>query len=501
MDVIVPTRYGKLRGRDSGGVAAFLGVPYAAPPFGPRRMRPPQPPEPWTGERDALAFGPTAPQPGYTPPMDALIPNAENTGEDCLNLNVWTPAPGATGGGLPVMVWIHGGAFINGAGSLDLYHGARLAADGVVCVTLNYRLGPEGFLLLPDGTANLALLDMLAALHWVQENIAAFGGDPGTVTVFGESAGAMNICTLLAMPAARGLFHRAIAQSGAGHHTHSAEVGRRITERLAALAGVEHTTEALAAASPQRLMAANTALAQELAGTRDTRLWGEAANGSVTVLPVVDGATLPVRPVDAAAAGAGAQIPLLIGTNTDEARFFVVPRGIHHHLTEDALRTVLTACGADPDRALARYRATRPEAGWGDLFCTALTDQAYRVPAVRMAEARAVHGADTYVYEFAWPSPALDGTLGACHACEIDFVFGNTTGRLTGAAAPRELSDQMRGAWTAFARTGDPGTGGGLLPRWPAYGERRSVLRLGDGPPAVRHDPAAEERILWEGIR
>ncbi|MFC0602354.1 carboxylesterase/lipase family protein [Streptomyces palmae] len=501
MEITVRTEYGRLRGRESEGVTAFLGVPYAAPPFGPNRMRPPRPPEPWAGERDALAYGPTAPQPGYRPPMDALVPNAENPGEDCLNLNIWTPAPGRTGGGLPVMVWIHGGAFVNGAGSLDLYHGARLAADGVVCVTLNYRLGAEGFLLLPDGTANLALLDMRAALCWVRENIAAFGGDPDTVTVFGESAGAMNICTLMAMPAARGLFHRAIAQSGAGHHTHTAETGRRITERLAALAGVEHTTEALAAASPQRLMAANTALAQELAGTRDTEQWGEAAGGAVTVLPVVDGATLPARPIEAAATGAGAGIPLLTGTNTDEVRFFLVPRGVHHQVTEELLRTVLAGHGVDADVALTRYRATRPDAGWGELLCTALTDHAYRIPAVRLAEARAAHGANTYLYEFAWRSPALDGTLGACHACEIGFVFGNTIGRLTGTAAPRELSDQMRGAWTAFARTGDPGTGGGLLPHWPAYRERRSVLRLGDGPPTVHQDPAAEERLLWEGIR
>ncbi|MFH8371603.1 carboxylesterase/lipase family protein [Streptomyces sp. NPDC018031] len=497
----VTTTHGTLLGRERDGVTAFLGIPYAAPPFGPRRMRPPRPPEPWTGVREALEYGRTVPQPGYRPPLSDLLPNAGNPGEDCLNLNVWTPAPGRTGGRLPVMVWIHGGAFRNGAGSLPLYDGARLAAGGTVCVTLNYRLGAEGFLLLPDGTANLGLLDVVAALEWVRDNIAAFGGDPDRVTLFGESAGAMAAVTLMAMDRARGLFHRVVAQSGAGHHTHPVDVARRITERLAALAGVEHTVEALAAAPPKRLIAANNALAMELAGAEDRKTWGEAVGGIATLLPVVDGVTLPARPSDALAAGAGAGIDLLIGTNAEEFRFFLVPVGRHHRVTEDSLRRTLTAYGVDPETALPVYRAARPGAVPGDLLSAVMTDQIYRIPALRLAEARAAYRAATYVYEFAWPSPALDGRIGACHTLEIGFVFGRLDSPLTGDDAPAALSDRMRGAWTAFARDGRPGTADGRLPDWPAYGTRRAVMRLGGGPPTVRQDPARQERLLWEGVR
>ncbi|TDQ52253.1 carboxylesterase/lipase family protein [Actinorugispora endophytica] len=501
MDVTVLSTAGTLRGRERDGVASFLGVPYAAPPFGPRRMRPPQPPEPWTGVRDALAPGETAPQAGYLPAMSALLGQAANPGEDCLNLNVWTPAPGRTGGRLPVMVWIHGGAFRNGAGSLPVYDGARLASDGVVCVTLNYRLGAEGFLLLPDGTANLGLLDQVAALEWVRDNIAAFGGDPDNVTLFGESAGAMSITALMAMPRANGLFRRAVTQSGAGHHSHPEDVARRVTERLAALAGVEPTTEALAAAPPERLIAADTALGQEMAAATDPALWGESTGGGTTVLPVVDGDVLPGRPVDAIAAGASRGVDLLTGTNTDEFRLFLVPLGISAFITENFLNGFLSAFGLDPAHALAAYRATRPDAAPGDLFSAVLSDHAYRLPAIRLAEARAAHGADTHVYEFAWPSPALDGALGSCHTTEIGFVFGNLSTPLLGEDPPRELSDQMRAAWTAFARDGRPGPAGGLLPDWPAYGDRRSVMRLGDRVPVVREDPASRERLLWEGVR
>lgn len=499
--VTVPTTHGTLRGRVRGGVAAFLGIPYAAPPFGPRRMRPPRPPEPWTGERDATAYGPSVPQPGYLPAMAGLFAEAGNPGEDCLNLNVWTPAPGRTGGRLPVMVWIHGGAFRNGAGSLPTYDGTPFAADGVVCVTLNYRLGAEGFLLLPDGTANLGLLDQIAALEWVRDNIAAFGGDPDNVTVFGQSAGAISITALMTMPRARGLFARAIAQSGAGHHSHPEHIARRITERLAALAGVAHTTEALAAAPPEQLIAANAALGQEMARAADPGEWGESAGGGTTVLPVVDGATLPARPVDAVAAGAGSDLGLLIGTNTEEFRLFLVPLGIGPHITDAALHGFLAGCGTDPAAAAAAYRAARPGAAPGDLFSAVLSDHAYRIPAIRLAEARAAHGADTFVYEFAQPSPVREGALGACHMAEIGHLFDNPADPLRGQDDPQDLAAQLRAAWIAFARDGRPGTADGLLPEWPGYAPHRHVLRLGGGTPTVREDPAGRERLLWEGVR
>ncbi|CCB71239.1 Carboxylesterase (plasmid) [Streptantibioticus cattleyicolor NRRL 8057 = DSM 46488] len=436
--------------------------------------------------------------------MAGLLEEAAEPGEDCLSVNVWTPSPGRTGGRLPVMVWIHGGAFRNGAGSLPSYDGARLAADGVVCVTLNYRLGAEGFLLLPDGTSNLGLLDQIAALEWVRDNIAGFGGDPDNVTVFGQSAGAISITALMTMARARGLFRRAITQSGAGHHSHPEHIARRVTERLAALAGVEPTREGLATVSPERLVAADAALGREIAQATDPGQWGESAGGGTTVLPVVDGATLPRRPIDALADGAGRDIDLLTGTTSDEFRLFLVPLGIGPRVTEDVLQGFLAGFGLDPAEARAAYAAAHPGATPGDLLSAAMSDQAYRVPALRVAEARAAHGASTYVYEFAWPSPVLDGALGACHMAEIGFVFGNLSTPLTGADAPSELSDTLREAWTSFARTGHPtapGTPGGRLPHWPAYAGRRSVMRLGDGAPAVCEDPAARTRRLWEGRR
>ncbi|MEU5579013.1 carboxylesterase family protein [Streptomyces huasconensis] len=501
MHITVPTTAGPVRGRREGEVTAFAGIPYAAPPFGPRRLRPPEAPEPWSGVRDAFSPGPPAPQPGYHPAMAGLLADAGEPGEDCLTVNVWTPEPGRTGGRLPVMVWVHGGAFRNGAGSLPTYDGTRLAADGVVCVTLNYRLGAEGFLLLPDGTANLGLLDQIAALEWVRDNIAGFGGDPDNVTVFGQSAGAISVTALMTMPRARGLFRRAITQSGAGHHSHPESVARRVTERLAALAGVEPTREGLAAVPPERLIAADSALGQEIARAEDPSLWGESAGGGTTVLPVVDGATLPERPIDALAGGAGRDIDLLTGTTTEEFRLFLVPLGIAPRITDGVLDGFLAGFGLDPAEARAAYSAAHPGASPGDLLSAAMTDHAYRVPALRVAEARAALGARTYVYEFAWRSPVLDGALGACHLADVGFVFGNLSDPLLGPDAPHNLSRRMREAWISFARTGRPDTPGGVLPPWPAYGERRSVMRLGDDAPAVQEDPAADTRRLWETLR
>src|ERR1700737_1305890 len=218
-NLVVTPRQGAVRGHVTDGLAGFKGISYAAPPFGPNRFQPPRPPQPWDGVRDAVDYGRVAPQPPYAPPFDQLLGDQGRPGEDCLNLNVWTPDP--NNGGLPGLVWIHGGAFGRGSGAIPTYDGSRFARDGVVCVTINYRLGVDGFLYLGDGTANRGLLDQIVALEWVQKNIQAFGGDPARVTIFGESAGAFSVATLLSMPLAKGLFQRAIAQSGAAQHTSS----------------------------------------------------------------------------------------------------------------------------------------------------------------------------------------------------------------------------------------------------------------------------------------
>src|SRR5690242_17022974 len=320
---VVRLRDGAVRGKAAPDGYAFLGIPYAAPPFGANRMRPPQPARPWAGERDATAFGPTVPKGDYPPQYATLFPEVVLPGDDCLNLNVWTPDPGAAG--LPVLVWIHGGSFMNGSSSVGAYDGAAFARDGVVFVSVNYRLSADGFLFLDDGTANLGLLDQLAALRWVRDNIAAFGGDPARVTVAGESAGAMSVTTLLSMPLAEGLFAQAIAQSGAGAHALDTDTARMVADRLAEALGVH--PDAIASVPLDRLIRAASDLVVEVQTAPDPAKWGSLALSLLPFAPAVDGTVLPVAPLDAFAAGQSRDVPLLIGSNRDEARLFLVAAG------------------------------------------------------------------------------------------------------------------------------------------------------------------------------
>ncbi|MFI1657256.1 carboxylesterase/lipase family protein [Streptomyces sp. NPDC020472] len=480
------TRRGEVRGRTSpDGVTRFLGIPYAAAPFGARRFRAPAPPEPWTGVRDATAHGPTAPHAPYAPPFDALIPENAVPGDDCLNLNVWTPAP-EPGAGLPVMVWLHGGAFTNGSGSASGYDGSAFARDGVVCVTLNYRLGADGFLRLPGRPDDRGLLDQIAALRWVRDEIAAFGGDPDRVTVFGESAGAMSIGALLTTEAARGLFHRAILQSGACHHFLRPSSARLIAARLAEKLGIEPTAEAFEGVPLPELLPAQAALRAEVSADPDPARWGEAV---LNVMPFE-----PVRP-DLALPGPDCGVELMIGSNREEYRLFLVPTERLHVFPESSLRAMTAAYGLDPDEALPVYRAARPDATPGELLDAVATDWFYRIPAVRLAEA--VPG--SYLYEFAWRSPRFEGRLGACHALELPFVFDRlhdpSYAPLLGAHPPQDLADAVHGAWVAFAKTGSPG--------WKAYdGETRTTMTFATEPgSAPVDDPRARERLLWEGVR
>src|SRR5690348_7015891 len=276
MQLEVLTTSGAVRGAPSGPVVAFKGIPYAAPPFGALRFAAPVPPEPWDGVRDCTAYGPTAPKPPYPSPVDLLLPEPVIPGEEVLNLNVWTPDPSA--GGLPVLVWIHGGAFVNGSGAVPQYDGTAFARDGVVVVTINYRLGVDGFLHFDDGgPANRGLLDQVAALEWVRDNIAAFGGDPGNVTIAGESAGAMSVTTLLSMPRAAGLFRRAVAQSGGGHHALTSATARRVAGYLSERLRVPLKRAALAEVPLADLVAAQRALSEEAALAPDPARWGEIA--------------------------------------------------------------------------------------------------------------------------------------------------------------------------------------------------------------------------------
>ncbi|HEY6294950.1 MAG TPA: carboxylesterase family protein, partial [Streptosporangiaceae bacterium] len=423
------------------------------------------------------------------PPYDGLLPEPVIAGDDCLNLNVWTPDPG--GSGLPVMVWIHGGAFVNGSAAVPDYAGDRFARDGVVCVTINYRLGCDGFLLLDDATPNRGLLDQIAALEWVQENIAAFGGDPGQVTIFGESAGAMSVTTLLSMPRAAGLFRRAIPQSGAGHHALPAETARIITAELARRLGVAPTLEAFAAVPVDRLVATQFQLSGDLAMNPDPGRWREVSANAMAFEPVVDGEILPARPIDGIAAGNGRGVDLLVGTNRDENRMFLVPTGVVDFIDDASLALVTGGLGLDA-AGLAVYRSGTPSAG--DALADVMTDWFFRVPAIRLAERH--HGA-AHMYEFAWPTPVFGGRLGACHALEIGFVFDTLDVEggdvLYGSSPPAELAATMHRAWVDFARSGRPG--------WDAYDPQTRATMTFDVDSAVDHDPRAEKRILWDGIR
>lgn len=481
MEPIVATSYGKVRGSVKEGVARFLGVPYAAAPFGVNRFRAPVAPEPWDGVRDALEYGPTAPKPPYRGVFPTLLDDPIIPGEECLNLNIWAPEDGAR---LPVMVWIHGGAFRNGTGAVPNYDGTHFVRDGVVCVTINYRLGVEGFLQLPGAPGNRGLLDQIAALEWVRDNIAGFGGDPENVTVFGESAGGMSVTTLLSLEL--GLFHKAIAQSGAGQVVQTAEDALKVTRELAARLGVAPTAEGFAAIEPEKIIPVQAALSEEFAARPDPARWGESTvKASLPYVPVLDGELLRQRPVDAIAEGAGRSVPLLTGTTTEEYRFFLVPTGLAAQITAEGLGAILKRRGIDPAFAEV-YQRNRPDATPGDVLCAIITDSFFRIPTYRVAEGR---GTNTHLYEFAWRTPVHD--LGACHALEIGFVFGNLRrGGLAGNDPPRSLSTRMHRAWVDFAATGDPG--------WPAYDlESRPVMVFdGDGARVV-HDPRGDERRLW----
>jgi len=495
---VVETASGRLRGVERDGVRAFLGIPYAAPPVGPLRFAAPVPPDAWAGERDAGAFGPAAPQqPDALVTRLGLFPEGPQA-EDCLTLNVWTPA---AGGRRAVMVWLHGGAFVGGSAGVPLYDGARLAREGdVVVVTLNYRIGALGFLALGPGRTNLGLLDQVAALAWVRRHAAAFGGDPERVTVFGESAGAGSLCALLAMPRARGLFARAIVQSGAPAGVLSvAEAGERAAKLLAKL-GLGPDDGPRLAAVP---------LADLLDAQERTLAEGPFAKGML-FMPVVDGDVLPQAPLAAARAGTARAVELVVGTTREEMHLFQLA-GLGDRLSDPVLPLVLAAQlageAADPaaaaERLVAETRrllaARGEDAGAAAVFYALQTELGLRWPSIRLAEAHAAHQPATWMYLFTWPSPQGGGALRACHALDLPFTFGtlDAPGMAAFAGsgpAPERLSATLRAAWTAFARDGDPSPPG---LSWPRYDRRRrATLELG-ATCRVLDAPLDAERALW----
>ncbi|MBT2454784.1 carboxylesterase/lipase family protein [Streptomyces sp. ISL-86] len=442
------TGYGVVEGlREAGGTCVFRGIPYAAPPVGALRFAAPAPPEPWDGVRDAGAFGPTPPKVPYPDTFAALLSDPEIPGDDCLNLNVWTPAPVGEempGARLPVMVWIHGGALTRGSSAVPVYDGASFARDGVVLVSVNYRLGVLGYGLFPDAPANRGLLDQIAALTWVRDNIAAFGGDPDRVTIFGESAGAISVGALLAAPRAAGLFAQAVLQSGAPEASQRDKV-RTMVRRMASLLKVPATARAFSATALPDLLAAQGAVLR-----RSGPLLGGPHFGLVT-----DPDTLPEDPLDAAAP----DVPLLLGWTTEEYRLWLAPTGAMRMLDRlGPLAVALARARSGKDRAAVRaLRAALPGATPAEIAGQLLTDRLLRDPLRRLAGAR--RAAPSYLYEFGWPS-GVPG-LGSCHALELGFVFDALhvpeSTWLAGPDAPQALADEMHAAWVRFAVTGDPG--------------------------------------------
>ncbi|HEY0813320.1 MAG TPA: carboxylesterase family protein [Pseudonocardia sp.] len=473
--VQVATSAGIVRGRSVEGVARFLGVPFAAPPVGPLRFAAPRAAPPWRGVRDATTAGPNAPQPGRTLPgidLSPIIGCGWRAGEDYLTVDIWTPEPG--GSDLPVMVFIHGGSFIAGEPGAPVYDGTALARSGVVLVALTYRLGVEGFLPLEGGATNVGLRDQLAALAWVQDNVAAFGGDPGSVTVFGESAGGMSLGCLLGSPLSKGLFGRAIVQSGGAEMVRSAPLAARFATALAAELGVQRDAAAL-----RELPFATTLRAQEAMsgpGRRGDLREPDGIDpgfGLGGFLPVLGDDVLPQHPLQAIAAGSAADVDLVVGSNSDEMNLYYIPSGVADVVTAEQVRALLAAVHPRPDELLSGRDATP-----GAALTRVMNDLVFHGPARRLAEAHAGTGSGrTYAYDFAWRSGACGGRLGACHGLELPFVFGTLPMAvgpegMLGAEAPQALADRMRESWTAFARCGDPG--------WPAY--------RADAPEAYRID-------------
>ena len=478
-DPVVSTPYGAVRGRYEHGIAVFRGIPYAAPPFGPRRFRPPVPPEPWDGVRDAGSFGPTPPKPPYSEAFEKYLSDPVVPGDDCLNLNVWTPEPGP-GARLPVLVWLHGGALTRGSSAVPVYDGRTFARDGVVLVSVNYRLGVEGFGLFPDTPANPGLRDQLAALRWVRESVAAFGGDPDRITLAGQSAGAISIGALLAAPQAQGLVRRAVLQSGPPEAFDRDKV-RRMVRRMANRLRIPATAAAFAEVDRELLLRT-----QAEVGRLSSPVLGGPSFGIV-----VDGDLVPRDPLEALADGAMARdVELMMGWTSEEYRLWLVPGGLLDRV--DRLGAVALAgamarchCGAEVPRG---YRALHPEAGTAEIVGQIVTDHLLRIPMHRLADARP--GA-SYVYEFAWPSN-LTG-LGSCHALELGFVFDSgdvpESRKLAGEGAPQELADAMHAAWVRFATDGDPG--------WQRWDATHPVRIFDAGEPRTVLGPRDAELALW----
>ena len=500
---IVETRQGKVEGEEANGLLVFKGIPFAQPPVGALRWRAPQPAKSWTGVHAAKAYGAQSWQPPRIAgtPLSGMMSVTVPCDEDCLTLNVWTPK--ADGRGRPVLVWIHGGAFAIGSSAQPIYDGTALATRGdAVVVTINYRLGPLGFLRLTDitegripATGNEGLLDQLLALEWVRDNIERFGGDPANVTIFGESAGGMSVGALLGAPRAKGLFKRAIPQSGACSTGIPAAQASQLAEGLAKHLKLKPSDIAsLQTMDPEALTMA--AAMYRLTGV------------GMVHQPVVDGDLLPQLPIDAVKAGSADGVDVLVGAAANEWLLFTAMDPAAATLDDSHLKARVSGrVGSSADALIDGYEQLLASRGEPhdpiSVFAAIETDRVFRLPGQRLADALAARKQNVHHYEFTWRSPLLNGKLKSCHAIDIAFVFATHahdagTSQFCGEGPSADaLARSVQDAWLSFAKTGTPRAAG--LDGWAKYDPKQPTTAIFDVPAGVSKTVLAAERRLWEG--
>jgi para-nitrobenzyl esterase len=497
---IVSTKNGKLEGAIKNELYVFKGIPYAAPPTGDLRWMPPQPVKPWSDIRPALKYGAMAPQ-NVMPPTGVGGPDFSNQpqSEDCLFLNIWTP--GLDDGRRPVMLWIHGGAFIIGSGSEAFMEEGNLAKRGdIVLVTINYRMGSLGFMNLKEitsgripATGNEGLLDQVAALEWVRDNIIAFGGNPDNITIFGFSAGGMSVGTLLSMPAARGKFHKAINRSGAANIVGTLDSAVNISEQFLKILGLEaKDADSLRNLTIKQLLDGQQNLSVKLR---------ELENRATPFQPVVDGDVIPELPMISIKKGSAKNITLMAGNTLDELKSMNMLNPAISKMDDTGLVTRLNKT-LPPElvlRLVKAYRDALPKRGGkvtpADIFGSINTDMMFRIPTLQLVETQRDLGVPAYNYLFTYESPAMGGVLGAMHGLDNPLLFGSLDAEFTGNSPEVEaMAHKIQDSCTAFARTGDPSCK--TIGKWPVYGTNRMTM-IFDKNTRVESAPYEVERSAW----